>query len=148
MIQVQGLRELQAALAALPLEFNHKALQAAHAEAAIPLVNEAHLLAPVGKTGNLADSIGVEKPSLKRVNEIGQVNVGPRRGRYKGNHAHLVEYGTGDRGRTGVMPAHPFMKPAFEKEKDDVFKNINEILGRKVVSAMKRKIKSTGGVFI
>ena len=157
MIQVQGIKEINDVLNAWPLELQHKALQAVHAEAAIPLVNMAHLLAPVGKgenaTGNLAASIGVEKPSVQRAGEVGQVIVGPRRKNgYKGFAAHLVEYGTKQRtrkngGSTGVMPKHPFMKPAFDSTNTQLFNKVDEILSRKMVSVMKRKIKSNGGTW-
>lgn len=146
MIRIQGINEIKAVLAALPLDVRHPIMQATHAEAAIPLIHKAHRLAPVGRTGNLAESIGVEKPSLKRAGEVGEVRVGPKRP--KGSHAHLVEYGTKDRGRTGVMPKEPFMEPAFEAEKNDVFRNIDEILGRRMIGTMRRKIKSGGGTWL
>lgn len=148
MIQVKGLKEIQNFVNGLPRELNHKVMQSVNAEAAIPLINKIHLLAPVGKTGNLAESIGVEKPSIKRANEIGVVHVGPRRTSAKrGHHAHLVEYGTKDRGATGIMPKKPFVAPAFEQMKGNLHDNINNILGKKVVSFAKRKIKSNGGTW-
>lgn len=135
-----GIDKVRNFVRGLPLELNHKLMQATNAEAAVPLVHKIHLLAPVGKTGNLADSIGIEKPSVKRATEIGIVHVGPRRtSKYRGYHAHLVEYGTGDRGRTGVMPKQPFVKPAFDQMQPTLLSNINNILGKKVKSFAKRK---------
>lgn len=148
MIKVQGLDEIKKVLNGLPDQFRHKVLQASNAEAAAPLVERAHLLAPVGRTGHLAESIGVVKPTLAKAGEVGLVQVGPRRkGGYKGYHAHLVEYGTKDRGRTGIMPKKPFMEPAFNQTKDILFKRIDDIQGKKLMQFMKRTIKSTGGTW-
>jgi len=145
-LEIKGLKEIKDFVNGLPAELNHKVMQTVNAEAAIPLVHKIHLLAPVGKTGNLADSIGVEKPSIKRANEIGVVNVGPQRtGSKRGHHAHLVEYGTRDRGKTGIMPKKPFVKPAFDQMKENLHDNINNILGKKVMAFAKRKIKNNGG---
>lgn len=151
-MMIQGLKEIRAVLEGLPREVNHKLLQSVHAEAAIPLVNKAHLLAPVDE-GILADSIGVEKPNIKKVNEIGLVQVGPRREKFRAYHAHLVEYGTVERynkegASRGVMPKKPFMKPAFESEKGTIFNRIDQILGARITAFMKRKIKSTGGTWL
>jgi HK97 gp10 family phage protein len=154
MIAVQGLQEIKDFVNGLPKELSHKVMQTVNAEAAQPMVARIHLLAPVGKTGNLADSIGVEKPNIKRTTEIGMVHVGPRRSsKHRGFHAHLVEYGTKDRVtkdgvRTGVMPKQPFIKPAFDQMSGSVLNNINNILGRRVVQFAKRKIKATGGTWL
>ena len=69
-MMIQGLKEIRAVLEGLPKELNHKLLQSVHAEAAIPLVNKAHLLAPVDE-GILADSIGIEKPNINKTSELG-----------------------------------------------------------------------------
>jgi hypothetical protein len=59
MISVTGDKAIDAVLRNLPRELNHKVLGAAHLAAAEPLIHREHRLAPVGETGNLADSIGV-----------------------------------------------------------------------------------------
>jgi hypothetical protein len=70
-ISVTGLKEVDAVLKGLPLQFQDRVLKAAHADAAKPLISAAQGLAPVGKTGNLRRSIGVERISLKKTNEVG-----------------------------------------------------------------------------
>lgn len=153
MIQVSGIKEIREVLQSWPLEVQHKAMQSVYAESAVPLLNAAHYLAPVGRTGNLADSIGIEKPSIKRVSEVGEIRVGPRRsGRYRGFHAHLNEYGTKERtrkngGSTGIMPKKPFMKPAFDQTNGTLLRKVDEILSRKMVGVMRRKIKASGGTW-
>jgi HK97 gp10 family phage protein len=141
---VTGANEIDQVLRSLGPALSHPILQKAHERAATPLVNAAHLLAPVGRTGNLADSIGVTKPSLKRVNVSGEINVGPRRGgMHKGYHAHLVEYGKTNRDGSRSKPK-PFMEPAFERTKDDVLGKINQEIGIVVYTTMKRYIRNHG----
>jgi HK97 gp10 family phage protein len=141
-VTVTGIKEIDQALSAMNLAMNHSVLQAANAKAAIPLVNAAHLLAPVGETGNLAESIGTVKTSLKRANVIGEVGVGPRRGGVnKGYHAHFIEYGKTNRDGTKSQ-AKPFMEPAFERTKEQVLGKINTELSVVLVKTMKRHIKN------
>jgi HK97 gp10 family phage protein len=154
--KITGLKEIDAVLKGLPLQVQDKILQAAGAAAAFPLVAAAHRLAPVGRTGRLADSIGVQKSGFNMAGstrrEVGAIGVGPRRGQFKGNHGHLPEYGTKKRhsksknGRSinrGVMPKKPFMEPAFEQTKDQVLGIYNQQVGRVLYNFMKRTIKNS-----
>ena len=147
MISVTGLREIDKVLEELPKQMTHAILGAAHVAAAKPLVEKAKLTAPEGPTGNLVDSIGAVKTSIKRADAIGQVFVGPRRkGRYKGYHGHMVEFGT-KRRRTkkganrGVMPAKPFMAPSFNQTKSEVERQIAQQIGKVMVRTMRRHLK-------
>lgn len=146
-IRLIGVEQIDAVIKGLPLEVNHKVLQEAHARAAEPLVQLQHRLAPVGSTGNLAESIGIVK-GPKAYEALGLINVGPRvGGQYKGNVAHLVEKGTKPRqtksgANRGVMPALHFLERAFEQTKAVVQENINVELARRVYAFMKRSIKN------
>lgn len=152
-ISVTGVKEIDNVLRALPIEMNHRIIGSAHLAAAKPLVEREKLLAPEGPTGNLVDSIGAMLVPLKRADRIGEVVVGPRRtGRYRGFAGHLVEFGTKQRrlrGRgkysaganRGIMPKHPFAKPAFDQEKGNVERLIATSLGRSVLRTMKRYIR-------
>ncbi len=146
-LSVTGAKEIDAVLKGMPLELNHKVLGQAHADAAKPLVDRAKLLAPEGENGLLVDSIGTEKEPLKTANQVGQVNVGPRRGRkFKGQAGHLVEYGTRARynkkgAYRGIMSRRPFMKPAFEVTKKEVENRIADSIGRKLNAFMKRTLR-------
>lgn len=136
-----GNKQLNDVFKQLPLEVTNKALQSVNEKAAIPLVDAAHLLAPVGKTGNLAESIGTVKPSIKAIDVVGQVQIGPRRGgKYKGYHAHLVEYPKTNRDGTKTK-GKPFMLPAFNKTKDVVLNRINSLLGDNMIKRMRRLLK-------
>lgn len=146
-ISVTGAKEIDAVLKGMPLELSHKVLGQAHADASKPLVDRAKLLAPEGANGNLVDSIGSERENIKTANTIGQVNVGPRRGRrYKGQAAHLVEYGTKQRynrkgAYRGIMSRKPFMKPAFESTKAEIQNRIATSLGKKLNAFMIKTLK-------
>lgn len=153
MIKVTGLKELDAVLNEMPKAMTHKVLGQAAAGSAKPLVEKAKLLAPEGPTGNLVDSIGVEKESFSRATELGKVVVGPRRTRrYRGFAGHLVEKGTRARYTTGkgkyrrgtyrgIMPAKPFMAPAFEQTKAQVIGLYNTEVGKVLLRTMKRHLK-------
>ncbi len=139
---VTGVKEIDDLLKAWPLDLSDKVLAQAHADAAFPLVAAAHLRAPVGKTGNLADSIGVVKVGIKRGGDVGQVAVGPRRsGGYKGFHGHLIEYGKTNRDGTRTNP-QPFMAPAFEATKSEVERNIANAIGKRMMQTAKRILKN------
>lgn len=144
---VSGVNEIDAVLRNLPKALSHKVLGAAHADAAKIVVAREKELAPVGATHNLVDSIGSVKTSLKRANLEGEVKVGPRkRGRYKGFHGHLIEYGFTTRLKPGnpgkrKVKARPFAEPAFRQTKREVEKQIGVSIGKVVLRTMRRYIK-------
>jgi HK97 gp10 family phage protein len=151
-ISITGVKEIDNVLREMPKALQHSVLSAAHAAAAKPLVTRMQLTAPEGPTGNLVDSIGIVKSSVKRADNLGEIKVGPRRGRYRGHHAHLVEYGTKPRllkgkgkykagTRRGVMTKKPFAKPAFNQTKRIVENGIATQIGRALNRTMKRYIK-------
>lgn len=85
--------------------------------------------APVGKTGNLKASI---RP--KYFTRQGPAATVFPRGK-KGQHRHLVEYGTGRRtqksGRsTGAMPAKPFVGPAHKSVESSYLSEIRKVVNK------------------
>ncbi len=144
MIEITGFKEIDTVLKKMPARLSEKVLSSAHRSSLIPLVKKAKLLAPEGPTGNLVDSIGTERVTQSKK---GGVQAGPkRRGRFKGNHGHLVEFGTKSRRKksganTGSMPAQPFMQPAFDATKDLVNDQIAEKIGTTLFRFMKRTLK-------
>lgn len=140
-LSITGVKEIDACLRGLPLQVSDRILQQAHTDAAFPLVAKAHMLAPVGKTGNLAESIGVVKTGIKRGGQIGQVSVGPRRGGgFKGFHGHFIEFGKTNRDGSR-SEARPFMEPAFNATKNEVEANIAQNIGRRLLNFMKRTLR-------
>lgn len=150
-IEVKGDKELKRLFEILPAKVNKKILLSAFRKGARPLIKQARVNAPKDE-GDLKRSIGTVTAKPKNRNKAA-VRIGPRRGKAKtanGFHGHLVEFGTAPRktesGRfTGAMPANPFMAPAWESEKGDVQKTINDSIGEvveKVIkSTLKRKFK-------
>jgi hypothetical protein len=154
-VYVSGHKEIDKVLLGLPLQPTHKLLQAAHTSAVKKTVDAAKLLAPEGPTGRLIDSIGTIKTSVAKAGSLGETLTGPRRGKYKGFAAHLVEKGTKKRSLLGkgkykagtdrgIMPAKPFMKPAWDRTKDDVLGSIKFFLAKHLSSYMRRTIKRSG----
>lgn len=148
-LTLTGVKEIDGVLKGLPLQINHRVMQAAHADAAKPLVERAKTLVPNGasRTFRTEKSIGVLKSSFAAAGSLGEITVGPRRGEYKGNAAHLIEYGTKARytkkgAARGKMTAKPFMLPAWEATKDIVIGKINDAIGNKLFAFMKRTIKN------
>ena len=160
-ISVTGIAEVDNLLRSLPNQVNHRIMGAAHLDAAKPLIDAAqNIVAGRDKTtntGRLEQSIGGIKISQRKSGEVGMVHIGPRRkkGIYYGFHGHLVEYGhrlvsskkSGKR-VIGFVRPYPFMKPAFDKTKDEVGRNIVETVQKKLMSFMKKTIKKSGGTWI
>jgi len=146
-MKVIGLKEIYGALNDLPKELSDTKLQKVHAQAAIPLINRMHRLAPVGLTGNVADSIGTEKSGKKNKGELGAIYNGPRRkGGFKGFAAHFSEYGTKKRRHkngkdVGSMPKKPFIEPAWEQTQDEVEHKIADLLGDDVFRFLRGRVK-------
>lgn len=140
-ISVTGVKEIDNCLRLMPLEVSDRLLTQVHSDAAFPLVSAAHFLAPVGKTGNLADSIGIVRTGIKRGGNVGEVAVGPRRsGGYKGFHGHLIEFGKTNRDGTRTAPK-PFMRPAWEQTKTEVENGIVSAIGRRLTNLMRRTLR-------
>lgn len=149
-IKLTGHQQIDQVFRGLPNVLQDKVMQDAHAKAVKLTVDRAKLIAPEGPTGNLVDSIGVVRARGKGRTEMGLVYAGPRRrGKSRGYHGHLVEYGTKPRqnkrgANRGVMPAKPFMAPAWEMTKQAVLRAIPPELGRKLNAFMKRTIRKYG----
>jgi HK97 gp10 family phage protein len=145
-VSLTGAKDIDNLLQQMPKALTHKVLSDAHVKAAKPLVEKEKLLAPEGPTGHLVDSIGAVRSSFKRANTVGEVKVGPRRGRFKGNHGHLVEFGTRKRqteggANRGIMPKKPFAEPAFNTTKGQIEGSIARSIGQVMVRTMKRYAK-------
>lgn len=140
-ITVSGLHDLQARLLALPEALAERALRPATAAAARVIRDEAVDSAPVyhgdvqqghPPPGTLRRSIFhmylPERSSAHRV----VFGVGVRRkdaGDPTGKGAfywHMVEYGT------SKMPAHPFLRPAYEKKVAEAFEVMKQRLAAEI----------------
>ena len=131
-LQFNGLEELRQVLDALPGKLGRQTVGKILRKAEKPLIDAAKARVPKDQ-GDTAKSIGGIAGRGGGRGE--QRYVGPRRGGpYKGYAGHLIEYGTGPRKQkdgtsTGSMPAHPFMRPAYEETKDQIVEIIKEECG-------------------
>lgn len=144
-IAITGLKELDNVLRMMPRALDNKFITQVNTEKAKPLVQRMKLTAPEGPTGNLVDSIGVVKMG-RRSGELGTVWVGARRGRYKGNHGHLVEFGTKSRrnkrgANRGVMPKKPYAKPSFIATAPQIEAGQTVAIAKVLVKTMRRYLK-------
>lgn len=157
-VRVEGLAELEREMEALSQRMGRAALRRAMKKAAEPLVEAARAAAPRDR-GGLAASVGMGG-RLNR-NQARQhrkafaddrasielfVGASYAKGR-GGRHAHLVEFGTGNRfqrnGRfVGRMPARPWLRPAWDANRDrllaDLRRHLWEEVRRAVANAERR----------
>ena len=102
----RDVREAIKFLEELPGKLDETAHQDAMRAAARVVAAEAKRLAPVGKTGNLRDSIRVRSSPKKHKPGALVIASGSKKAGTKGYHAKLVEYGT------VKTKARPFLEPA------------------------------------
>jgi HK97 gp10 family phage protein len=94
-------------------------------------------VAPQGPTGNLKKGVKVKQMD-KRGDNPKSVIV-----KSTSPHDHLVEYGTSERyqkttGRyTGVMPRHPFFRPAVDANKSKLYQELFDEFQKSVLSVTK-----------
>lgn len=141
--EVQGADKLQRIFRRMPELFTDNKLRAVHRRAVTPLISRIHRLTPVGKTGNLADSVGTENVKT----DLGGIHVGYRRkGGFKGFAGHLIEFGTKPRftkksfAYRGQMKANPVVEPSFDQTADQVEKNIVKEEAAEVTKFLKRNV--------
>jgi HK97 gp10 family phage protein len=109
-MQIEGLDELLAKLNALP-DKAESAFRVALDEGADKILDEMKSTTSFNDvTGNLRKSL--EKTSVKGIGLDKYIDVGPNYNK-KGNHAHLVEFGT------TKMKARPFIEPAHLKTRQE-----------------------------
>lgn len=160
-MRLEGAKELAQALREMPKHIAKNVLKKALNKIAEPIAADARSRAPLGlrkgKKGggaggfnHLKFKIGVS-PTLSRrqrkslPKDVAAVYVGASPAR----HAVLVEFGTGPRhrnsfdapGETGVMPAKPFMRPAWEANKNAAMAMLEKILRTEIEAAAKRLAK-------
>ena len=145
-----GIKEIDQILTNIPLKLSHTIVGQAAFQAAKPLVERMKGLAPEGPTGNLVDAIGAVKMSLSRADRVGEVRVGPRVNKpFRGFHGHLNERGTVRRhtragADRGVMPAKPFVAPAWAQTQSIVEGSMLNDLQKVIIATMKKDAKKKG----
>jgi HK97 gp10 family phage protein len=132
-IEVTGLAGLQALLDELPARIESNVVRGGLRSAAKVVEMEAKRLCPVGKTGDLRDSIRVTLRS-----KHGHISATVKAGNAKAFYAHMVEFGTArhwikPKNRKSLFVAgllreavdhpgakkEPFMRPAIDGKADE-----------------------------
>lgn len=135
-VRVEGLRELEENLKALPRATGKNAVRRALQAAAKPFIDQAKSAAP-RRTGQLAQSIKFSSrlsPRQSRLarKEAKKSTIEIYAGATALPHAHLVEYGT------HKMPPRPFMRPAWDANKYRALNILKDELGNQIMKAAKR----------
>lgn len=154
-LKVEGLRELEKLLEQLPAAAARRTSRAAMMVALEPVAATARSLAPRGdepKNARMADTIGVSDKLTKRQarearrlfregvgRHVQEVYVGVAH-----PVAHLVEFGSGPRRHktgksTGVMPAQPFMRPAWDQNRQAVLESLAQHLRDQIEAVIARR---------
>jgi HK97 gp10 family phage protein len=137
--RLHGLEGLDNALKQLPKSTGKSALRTELKNAAKPVEKDAESRAPRGPTGNLIESITIKtvlKKSQKRGRaKAGDVEVYVGATTPKGAHAHLIEFGT------FKMAAQPFLRPAFDSNKEKVLENFSEGIWERLAKAARKLAK-------
>jgi HK97 gp10 family phage protein len=119
-VHVRGLRELQAAMFALPKKLDRGILNSALKAGAKPMVKDAQAKVPVD-TGDLKSAIraiSVKPPVYTATVHVGIGKTRLTKARKKaGERAYTPWYGLLVEFGTSKMSARPFLRPAFERNK-------------------------------
>ena len=132
-VSVSGAKELGKLLNELPKSLSDQVLRETGKKALQPVVDDAKTIVArqsLGPSAKLLNSL-----EISTVLKVTQRSYSPKKrgdvfvyvgaSSPKGNVAHLVEFGTGPRyhkdgSYAGVMPAEPFMRPAWDHNKEEV----------------------------
>ncbi len=140
-VKIQGDKELMKTIKQLSKSLEPEEVEKIFLKGAKTIADDARSRAPKGPTGNLKESIVAKLLHRIRDNPAPAIAAVDFR---KGPHAHLVEFGTGPRYQkktgkyTGNMPAKPFFRPAWVRNKNKVLNNIVQELEKRVEGAMKK----------
>lgn len=138
-VKVEGLAELDQALAQFSKATARGVLVKTLRKAAVPIQKAAELLAPKN-TGRLSLNIVISTKLSRREKKrypresFAEVHVGPHA---KVTYDSFVEFGTDD------TPAQPFMRPAWDHEKLNALAIVKDELAREIETARVRAVRKT-----
>ena len=162
-LKMVGFKEMDALLQAIPRQLAGQGVASGMRRALQPVAAAARSYAP----GSLSESIRIA-PTIK-AGQMAQSLEKPGKGRkvmFVGStapHAHLVEFGTVERflakayirtknkrgrmksikidGRsTGIMPPDPFLRPAWDANKDEVLATLATAIREEISNALGRRL--------
>jgi HK97 gp10 family phage protein len=139
--KIEGSKELENALNQLPKALAKSALVSMMKQSAKPVLADAKVNVPK-RTGRLRDSLIIGASLSRRQKSSGsqkgfaEVFVGASWP--SGAHAHLIEFGTKN------MSAIPFLRPAWDSNRDTMFKDIQKVLWAILVKKARTLAKKAG----
>ena len=152
--KIEGLKELDAALAELPKATGKNVMRRVARKALEPVIKAAKPYAPVNK-GKLRQSLAVSTKLSKRQAALarreeaaeGKASITVYAGAAALPHAHLMEFGTKARVQkktgksTGSVKPRPFMRPAWDSQRDNVLKIFTGDMMKEIEAAATRLAK-------
>ncbi len=142
-VRIDGLKELDEALSQLPKATGKNVLRRVGVLALAPVIADAKRFVPV-HLGDLRDSLRVTTKLSKRQQREnakavakGKATVQLYAGAAALPHAHLQEFGTVNH------PPQPFMRPAWDANKDKILELIRTELGTEIEKAAGRLARKT-----
>ena len=147
-VRLHGAREMEAVLKQLPDYIAKRVVVGALRQAAVPILEEAQRLAPVGQESkgrvrlrrSKSGKVSISNYGKLKLN-LGIVNVPDKKTQYSATVAvsvrkafwgMFVEFGT------RFMSARPFMRPAFDAKKFEALNRLGEALGEGIEKAAKK----------
>lgn len=153
-MDLTGFKELEAELEKLSKAAGKGVLRRSLIKAAQPTAALMNSLAPLGATGNLKGSIVVSTNLATNQGNLHRKMFRDERSSVEvfvgadwhlsGQHAHLVEYGTGPRYQkksgkfVGSMPAQPFGRPAWDRDQGPMLERLKADLWAEIQKAVAR----------
>ncbi len=137
-VKVEGLQEIQAALHELPKATARNVMRRVLRQLAEPIADTARQLAPV-LSGDLKESVGVSTKLARNVkrgrsklstNAV-EMFVGP----FNAPRSIQQEFGNINH------PPQPFMRPAWDKHKDELLPKVGEAMWNEIRAAAERKAR-------
>lgn len=139
--RVDGLKELEQALGQLPKATSKAVLRRTAIRALAPVIADAKTRVPVDE-GDLKDSLKITTKLSKRQQRKNAKSVAEGKSSvqlYAGPsalpHAHLVEFGTEH------MAPQPYLRPAWDANKDEVLELVRTELADEITKAAARLAK-------
>ncbi len=124
--ELQGMEQLNRNLEKVIKSLSPEEIEPILLASAKQVADDARSNAPLGPTGNLKR--GIVAKTLRRIGNEPAPSIAAIDFRIA-PHAHLIEFGTVERHQksgksTGVSPAHPFFRPAWDKNRGHIEEDI------------------------
>lgn len=133
-VKVEGLKDIEAALAQLSKATGRNVMRRAAVNALEPVADAMRERAPVDDA-DLRDSIAVSTKRPRRHRKLAEVEAFAGPGRHP--QAHLQEFGTNHH------PPQPFARPAWDAEKGGIVPALSDELWSEIDKAAARAARKT-----